>query len=71
MKQILLNIPEKEYSFFVELLKKFNFKARTLSEINISEKEMKLVDERRKTAKKSNFVSWEQAEKKLKNKYGF
>jgi hypothetical protein len=36
----------------------------------ISEKDMKLVDKRRKTAKKENFMAWEQADKKLKHKYG-
>ena len=70
MKQVLLNIPEKEFSFFMELLKKFNFKTTQVAEVHISEKDMKLVDQRRRTAKKEDFMTWEQADKKLKTKYG-
>lgn len=70
MKQVLLNVPENEYDFFMELVKKFNFKTTKVAEVSISEKDMKLVDERRKTAKKENFITWEQADKKLKHKYG-
>ncbi len=70
MKQVLLNVPEKEYDFFMELVKKFNFKTTKVAEVSISEKDMKLVDERRKSAKKENSMTWEEADKKLKHKYG-
>lgn len=32
MKTIIVNIPEKEESFFLSLLKKFHFKSRVLSD---------------------------------------
>ena len=65
-----MNVPKKDYDFFMQLVEKFNFKTQTVAQVSIPEKDMKLVAERRKTAKKENSMTWEQADKKLKHKYG-
>lgn len=70
MKQVLLNIPEKEYDFFMTLVKKFNFKTTTVAEVSISDKDMALVEARRKSSKKEDLISWKEAEEKLNAKYG-
>lgn len=71
MTQITLNIPDKELDFFLNLVKKFKYKTVQQEGIYISPEQMKMVDQRRKSAKKSDFISKEDANKKLKAKYGF
>ena len=73
MRQVTLNIPDRELEFFLQLIKKFNYKLLFNKEdgIVISEEDKELVRERRRTAKRSDFISWDDAKKTLKAKYGF
>jgi hypothetical protein len=63
MKQVTLNIPDRDYDFFIELLKKFNFIKIKEADFVIPEEHKKLVRERRKTAGKNDFIKWAEAKK--------
>ncbi len=71
MKQVILNIPESEFDFFMKLIKKFKYKTAETIDFNISEEVQQLVDERRKTAKASDYITRAQSNEKIKKKYGF
>lgn len=58
MKQVTLQIPDKEYDFFLNLLKKFNFIKIKEADFIIPEAHKELVRNRIATAKKSDFVEW-------------
>ena len=50
MKTIIVNIPEKEETFFLSLLKKFHFKSRVLSDEELEDKELaKVINEAMKS----------------------
>jgi len=66
MKQITLNIPDKEYDFFVQLMKKFSFIKIKETDFEIPEEHKKLMIERKKNADKSKNVKWND----IKNQYG-
>lgn len=70
MKQVILNIPDNEFNFFMKLIQKFNYKTAEQSDFTVSDEDKQLVDERRKTAKASDYISREQSKGKLKKKYG-
>jgi len=40
MKTVIVNIPEKEESFFLSLLKKFHFKSRVVSDEELEDEEL-------------------------------
>lgn len=40
MKTIIVNIPEKEESFFLSVLKKFHFKSRVLTNEELEDEEL-------------------------------
>ncbi len=65
MKQVTLQIPDKEYEFFIQLLKKFNEVKIKEADFLIPEKHKELVRDRRRTAKKSDFIDWNVAKKSL------
>lgn len=71
MKQIILNIPDSEFDFFMKLIQKFNYKIMEQDDFNISEEDKHLVDERRKSAKTSDYLTRIQSDEKLKKKYDF
>ena len=71
MKQITLNIPDGEFEFFMKLVQKFNYKTAEATDFSIPEEHKLLVDERRKTAKTSDYITRNQSTVKLKKKYGF
>ena len=71
MQQFTLNIPDKEVDFFLKLVQKFNYKSSSNTDVVITKKQMDMVVERRKTAKKTDFISAKESSQKLKNKYGF
>jgi len=67
MKKIVVHIPDNKYTFFMELLKNFDF-------ISVEEKEMELPedqkDEVRRRIKKSDedpsrLMDWDEAKKKI------
>jgi hypothetical protein len=67
MKQLTVNIPDKEYDFFIQLLKKFDFVKVKEAEFEIPESHKQLVRERIKTAKPEDYIDWDIAEKKIKS----
>ncbi len=71
MKQVTLDIPDAEYDFFMALVQKFNYKSSKENEYAISPEIMQMVDERRKSAKASDYITVEESNKRLKKKYGF
>ena len=71
MKQVILNIPDAEFDFFMSLIQKFNYTATEAKDITIPEEVKKLVDQRRKSARKSDYITVAQSNQKLKRKYGF
>lgn len=71
MKQVILNIPDGEFDFFMKLIQKFKYKTAEHTDFTILEGVQRLVDERRKTAKASDYITRTQSSEKLKKKYGF
>jgi hypothetical protein len=71
MKQVILNIPEGEFEFFMKLVKKFKYKTSETLDYTISEDVQQLVEERRKSAKASDYITRNQSKGKIKKKYGF
>lgn len=64
MKQVTLNIPDKEYDFFMQLLKKFtSIKVKKEADFVIPESHKQLVRERRKNSKESDLVKWNDVKK--------
>ncbi|MBY0487926.1 MAG: hypothetical protein K2P85_12180, partial [Flavobacteriaceae bacterium] len=58
MTQITLNIPDNELGFFMKLIEKFNYEP-LINDFTMNEEMKSLLDERRATSKKEDFVSWE------------
>lgn len=70
MKQVTLNIPDKEFDFFMELVQKFKYKASE-NDNTIPEEVKELVVKRKKSAKSGDYMTVSESNKKLKKKYGF
>lgn len=70
MKRVTLNIPDNEFEFFAQLLKKFKYKEISAQSIDIPEDIKKLVIERKKSAIKSDYIDSNLLKKKLNKKYG-
>jgi len=66
MKQVVLNIPDKDYSYFIELFKRIP--SLKVEDIDLPDWHKELVKKRIKTAKLSTFIPWAEAKKKLKSK---
>lgn len=66
MRQLTLNIPDKEYDFFLQLVKKFDFIKINESDFEIPEEHKKLVIERKKNEDKTKQVKWND----VKHQYG-
>lgn len=68
MKQVILQIPDNKYPFFLELIKNLGFKVT--EEPEIPEEHKDIVRERVKTAKPEDMIPWEDARKQFtfKNK---
>lgn len=64
MTQITLNIPDNELSFFMKLIEKFNYEP-LISDFSMNQEIKDLLDERRSTSKKEDFVSWEDVKKQI------
>lgn len=63
MKQITLQIPEKKYHFFMELVKQLGI--HVSEEVEIPEEHKAMVRERIKTAKPEEMIPWEEARMQL------
>lgn len=64
MKQITLNIPDNELSFFMKLIEKFNYET-VVSDMSITQQMKDILDERRKTSQKEDFIPWEEVKNKI------
>jgi hypothetical protein len=64
MTQITLNIPDNELSFFMKLIEKFNYEP-LINDFSMNEEMKSLLDERRATSRKEDFVSWEDVKKQI------
>lgn len=64
MTQITLNIPDNELGFFMKLIEKFNYEP-LINDFSMNEEMKNLLDERRATSKKEDFVSWEDVKKQI------
>jgi hypothetical protein len=74
MKAIKVEVPESQINFFIELLDKLHLKfeepKEKTQEFQIPEWHKKILDNRRHSAKKSEFVKMDTVIKKMKKKYG-
>jgi hypothetical protein len=63
MKQITLQIPEKKYHFFMELIRQLGI--HVSEEVEIPEEHKAIVRERIKTTKPEEMIPWEEARKQF------
>jgi len=68
MKQIILRIPDNKYSFFIELLKNFDFVTIEKEGMDIPEEQKNKVRERMKKSQSdpSRLLKWDEVKKKIK-----
>lgn len=67
MTEITLKIPDAKVSFFMELVQNLGFDFSMPTD-EIPEEHKQLVRQRIKTAKKEDYISWDEARKQLKVK---
>ena len=67
MTKITLNIPDSELTFFMKLIEKFNYET-VVNDVSVTEEMKVVLDERRASSKKENFVPWEEAKKQIRLK---
>ena len=67
MTEITLKIPDSKVLFFMELVQNLGFDL-TIRVDAIPEEHKTIVRDRIKTAKKEDYISWEEARKQLKVK---
>ncbi|MBW6497157.1 MAG: hypothetical protein K0B09_02085 [Bacteroidales bacterium] len=63
MKQLTLQIPEKKYPFFMELIRQLGIQVS--EEVEIPEEHKAIVRERIKTTKPEEMIPWEEARKRF------
>ena len=63
MKEVTLKIPDKKFSFFIELIKQLGFEVS--EEMEIPEEHKAIVRERIRTAKAEGMVPWKEARKQF------
>lgn len=68
MRQVILNIPDSNYEFFIELIKKLNIGEIESEDAEIPEEVKKMVLERKRTSKRENLLTWEEVKANLKIK---
>ena len=59
MREITLKIPDKKFSFFMELIRQLGI--QVAEDIEIPEEHKAIVRERIKNSKPENLISWEEA----------
>lgn len=64
MKQIILNIPEQQLDFFMQLIKNLGYEAE-LNDFNISEEDKKLVRKRIETAENDSMLTLSEVKRQL------
>lgn len=70
MKQFLINVPDDKQHFFKELMDSLNFSVAETGMVNepVPEWHKELVSKRFEEASEEDFVSWDEAKKKLNRK---
>jgi hypothetical protein len=68
MKQVILNIPDGNYEFFIELMEKLNFVSVESDDEEIPKEVQNMVLERLRNSKRENLVTWEEVKAKLKSR---
>ncbi|MEQ8909134.1 MAG: hypothetical protein RIC95_08070 [Vicingaceae bacterium] len=63
MKEVTLKVPDKKYSFFMELVKQLGFEA--FENTNIPEEHKSIVRERIKATKPEDMTPWDEARKQF------
>ena len=66
MKQVILNIPDSNYDFFIELMKKLNFNPIDSSDDEIPEDIQQKVLERVKHSNREELLTWQEVKSKLR-----
>ena len=74
MKQVVLNIPDNKFNFFMELVRNFKFVSiekttENASEIDIPEWHKEIINDRVKNSKIEDMQNWKDVELKLDAKY--
>ena len=60
MKQVIINVPDNKYNFFIKMLRSIDFINKYNEEnIVVSDKEKNLIRERIKNANPGSFKNWE------------
>ncbi|MGS2764457.1 hypothetical protein [Sinomicrobium sp. M5D2P9] len=63
MREITLKIPDKKFSFFMELIRQLGI--QVAEDIEIPEEHKAIVRERIKNSKPENLIPWEEARKQF------
>ena len=66
MRQVILNIPDSNYEFFIELIKKLNLGEIESEDEEIPEEVKKMVLERQRTFNRETALTWDEVKAKLK-----
>lgn len=67
MTQITLNIPDNELGFFLKLIEKFNYEP-LINDFSINQEMKDLLDERRNSSEKEDYLAWEEVKKQIRFK---
>lgn len=65
MKEITLYVPDEKVAFVKEFAKQLDIAAHEVPDFDIPEEHKQIVLERIRTAKAEDYISWEEAKKKL------
>ncbi|GDX53507.1 hypothetical protein LBMAG27_25540 [Bacteroidota bacterium] len=68
MKQIILNVPENKYNFFIELIKSLDFVKTNNTDFEINEEEKNIVRRRIKNSKPQDIKSWDEVSESFRLK---
>lgn len=63
MKQVIINIPDNKYDFFLELVHNLGFEKA--EDFEIPEEHKSIVRDRIKNSNPDNLIPWEEAREKL------
>ncbi len=67
MTQITLNIPDNELGFFLKLIENFNYEL-LINEFSVNQEMKDLLDNRRSTSEKEDYLAWEEVKKQIRFK---
>lgn len=67
MKEVTLKIPDTKLNFFMELVQQLGFEVN-VNDLHIPEEHKEFVRDRIITAKKEDYIPWDEARKQLRFK---